>query len=160
MAGRRLPKKGAKEFAGATTQNLSNKWQTNFVCGATINKSYLNGSISLSVSQNIGGGGGLASQVARSRIITGRIQHSLSARLNAYGSIGYANNSSTEGNALDTNTYRIQSGLGYVFLPWLTGNFGYSHIDQNSNGSAANDLKVDQVFLGLSAFADPWILMR
>lgn len=151
---------GAEEFDSGTTTNLSNKWQANYIGGATIAKKYRNGEIYLTARQTIGSGGGLASQATRTRLITGRIGHDFSQRLNAFGSVGYAQNTSTEGNAFDTNTYRIQAGIGYVFLSWLSGVLSYSHIDQNSNGSAADDLKVNQVFLGLTAFADPWILMR
>jgi hypothetical protein len=152
--------KGGEESDGGTTQDLSNKWQSNAIGGATITQSYRKGSISLTANSTIGSGGGLASQATRTRIITGRIQHDFTFRLRGFGSVGYANNSSTEGDAFDTNTYRIQGGITYAFLSWLFGNLGYSHIDQNSDGSAANDLRVDAVLLGLTAIADPWVLMR
>ena len=151
----------AKEFDGGTTDNLSNKWQTNPLGGATLTKTYRNGSISLDAYSSIGSGGGLASQAIKTRIITGRIQHALNAKINAFASFGYAqNNSIADGNALNTNTYRIQSGLGYGFLPWLFGNLIYSHIEQRSKGSAAGDVQVNQVFLGLTILADPWVLIR
>lgn len=153
--------KDAEEFEGGTTDNLSNKWQTNPIGGATLTKTYRNGSISLNAISTIGSGGGLASQAARTRSITGRIQHALSLKMNAFASFGYAQNKSTgDGDALDTNTYRIQSGVGYAFLPWLSGNLIYSHINQRSKGSAAGDVQVNEVFLGLTAIADPWVLIR
>jgi predicted porin len=79
--------------------------------------------------------------------------------MTAYGSLGWAKNDSVDGNAFDTTTYRIQAGLGYSLTAWLFANLAYSHIEQNSNGSAANDLRVDAVLLGLTAIADPWVLM-
>ena len=145
--------KGAEEFEGGTTTDLSDKWQTNFIGGATIAKTYRKGNISLTANQTIGSGGGLASQATRTRIVTGRIQHDFTLRLRGFGSVGYANNSSTEGNAFDTNTYRIQGGITYAFLSWLFGNLGYSHIDQNSDGSAADDLKSRPI---LSGGSRPW----
>ena len=111
-------------------------------------------------SQSVGEGGGLAAQATRTRQITARVNHALSRRMNAFGSFGWAANDSIDGNAFDSNTYRIQAGLGYSFASWLLGNFNYSHIKQSSSGSAATDLNVDQFFLGLTAFADPWFLFR
>ena len=154
---------GAKETQenGATTKELSDKWQTLFIGGATLAKRYQNGSISLSANQTIGGGGGLASQAARTQTITGRIQHTLSTKLNGFASLGYARNKSTGGGeAFNTNTYRVQGGISYAFLTWLSGNMSYSHIDQKSNGLAVGNIKVNQVFFGLTAFADPWVWMR
>ncbi|HNP27896.1 MAG TPA: hypothetical protein PKK23_02545 [Nitrospirales bacterium] len=154
---------GAEETEdnGVTRVKLSDKWQTLFTGGATIVKSYRNGNISLSVNQTIGGGGGLASQATRTQTITGRIQHNLSVKLNGFASFGYGRNKSTgDGNAFDTNTYRVQGGISYAFLNWLSGNLSYSHINQKSDGLAVGDIKVNQVFLGFTAFADPWVLMR
>ncbi|GJL58120.1 MAG: hypothetical protein NPIRA03_09770 [Nitrospirales bacterium] len=155
-----IKQKNAGETDDSTMTDLSNKWQTSFVGGATIAKLYRGGNIFLNASQNIGAGGGLASQATRTRIITLGIRHEVSQKLGAFGSIGWAKNTSTDGDAFDTNTYRIQGGIGYAFLSWLSATLSYSHIDQRSNGSVANDLKADQVFIGLIAVADPWVLMR
>lgn len=155
--------KGATETQdnGATITALSDKWQSTFIGGATLTKIYRNGNISLTAGQTIGGGGGLASQATRTQTLTGRIQQNLSAKLNGFGSIGYAKNKSTQdGNAFDTRTYRVQVGLSYAFLNWLSGNVNYSHIDQKSTGLAVGNIKVNQVFLGFTAFADPWVWMR
>jgi hypothetical protein len=156
--------KGAKESvpgpSGIEQRSLPSKWKTNFVGSAGITKRYQQGSLNLRVGQSIGGGGGLASQATRTQTVTARISHTLTRRLNGFGSVGYAKNKSVEGNAFDTRTYRIQSGLAYVFLPWLSGNVSYSYINQNSKGSAANDITVNQFFLGVTAFADPWIPIR
>jgi hypothetical protein len=154
--------KGGTQSAGSTTgqNNLSDKWQTNAIGSASINKTYQKGSIGLNFNSTIGGGGGVTSQASRSRVLTGNINHQLSQRMNAFGSIGYAQNKSTTGNSLDVDTIIIQTGLGYVFTPWLSGNLNYSHIDQNSKSSVGRDVQVNQVFLGLTAIADPWVLMR
>lgn len=141
-------------------QSIPGKWNTNVVGSAGISKTYRQGSISLSAAQNVGSGGGLASQATLTRTITGSMLHNFTKRLNGFGSIGYAQNKSIEGNALDTTTYRIQSGIDYAFLSWLSGNVSYSYINQKSKGSAASSLTVNQVFLGLTAFADPWLLIR
>lgn len=154
---------GAQETLdnGATTRSLSQKWQKAFIGGATLTKIYRNGSISLTAGQTIGSGGGLASQAARTQTLTGRIQHNLSTKLSGFGSIGFAKNKSTGGgDAFDTQTYRVQAGLSYAFLNWLSGTVNYSHIDQKSNGLAVGNIKVNQVFLGFTAFADPWVFMR
>lgn len=151
---------GAEETEGGTTEQITNKWRKNFSGGAGLHKRYERGSMSLSVRQSIGFGGGLASQSTRTRTVTGYISHALSQKLNGFASLGWAKNDSVDGNAFDTNTYRIQAGLGYPFTAWLFGNLRYSHIEQRSSGSAANDLKVDAVFLGLTAVADPWVLIR
>lgn len=151
----------AQQSDGDTTTTLSDKWQTGGLGGVMITKLYQSGNISLRANQTIGSGGGLAAQAVRSRTITGRIQHSLSSKLSAMGSVGYARNESTEdGDAIDTTTYRIQAGIEYVFLSWLSGSLSYSRLDQNSSGSAAIDIKANQVFLGFTALADPWVLMR
>lgn len=156
---------GAEEFVpgpGGTLvqQSVSGQWKTNFVGSATLRKTYRQGSLNLQAGQSIGGGGGLASQATRTQTVTGSISHTFTRRLTGFGSVGYAKNKSVDGTAFDSKTYRIQSGLEYVFLPWLSGNLSYSHINQNSKGTAANDLTVNQVFLGLTAFADPWIPIR
>ncbi|MCA9499052.1 MAG: hypothetical protein KC588_07645 [Nitrospira sp.] len=154
--------KRAEEFeGGGSTTDLSNKWQTNPIGGATLTKTYQNGSISLDASSTIGSGGGLASQATQTQIITGSIHHNLSLKMNVFASIGYAQNRSIgDGNALDVKTYRIQHGFGYRFFSWLSGNLIYSHIDQRSHGSAAGDVHVNEIFFGLSAIADPWVLIR
>jgi hypothetical protein len=152
---------GAEETEGGTTEQITNKWAKNFTGGATLNKTYSRqGSVSLSVRQTIGSGGGLASQTTRTRVATASIRHRLSQRMNANGSLGWAQNDSTDGDAFDAATYRIQAGLGYTFTAWLFGTLGYSHIHQKSDGSAADDLNVDSVFLGLTAVADPWLIHR
>jgi uncharacterized protein (PEP-CTERM system associated) len=154
--------KGGTQSTGSRTgqQNVSDKWRTNAIGSASLAKTYQKGTISLNFNSTIGAGGGVASQASRSRVLTGNINHQLSQRMSAFGSIGYAQNRSTTGNALDVDTIRIQTGLGYVFTPWLSGNLNYSHIDQNSKSSGSQDIQVNQVFLGLTAIADPWVLMR
>ena len=114
----------------------------------------------LAVSQTIGTGGGLASQSTRTRVATASINHTLTAKLNANGSLGWAKNDSVDGDAFDAATWRGQAGLNYRFTAWLSGSAFYSHIKQNSDGSAADDLNVDSVFLQLSAVAPPWIIYR
>lgn len=154
--------KGAEETDEAgMTEQLTDKWRRNFTGFATLNKTYSRqGRVSLTVGQTIGSGGGLASQTTRTRIATGRINHSLSQRMSATASLGWAKNDSTDGDAFEASTWRIQAGLGYTFTAWLFGNLGWSHIHQKSDGSAANDLNVDSVFLGLTAVADPWLIYR
>jgi predicted porin len=152
--------KGAEETEGGTTEQITDKWRKNFTGGASLSKTYSRGSVHLTVRQNIGFGGGLASQSTRTRTVTGRIGHALTQKMNGFASLGWAKNDSVDGNAFDTNTYRIQAGLGYPFTAWLFANLSYSHIEQKSNGSAADDLRVDSVFLGLTALADPWVLIR
>jgi len=142
------------------TRELSEKFRTRYIGSASISKTYRQGLVALTFHQTTGSGGGIASQATRTRFVTGRIQHGLSQRMNAFASFGWAENDSIEGNAFDTTTYRIQTGLGYSFSSWLFGNFNYSHIKQSSSGSAATDLNVDQFFLGLSALADPWVIFR
>jgi len=156
---------GAEETArssggGTRQQSVSDQWATNFVGSASITKRFRLSSLSLNVGQSIGGGGGLGSQATRTRTATGSLSHTFTRRLTGSGSVGYAQNVSVDGNAFDTTTYRIQSRFTYVFLRWLSGNIGYTYTNQNSKGSAANDLTVNQVFLGLTAFADPWIPIR
>ncbi len=136
------------------------KFRKRVIGSASIIKTYTQGNVSLNGSQSIGSGGGLAAQATRTRQITARVRHALSRRMNAFGSFGWATNKSIDGNAFDSTTYRIQAGLGYSFASWLFGNFNYSHIMQSSSGTAANDLNVDQFFLGLTAVADPWYIFR
>ncbi len=142
-----------------TTEDLSDEWRTRFIGAASVSKSYAQGAISLGVSQSIGDGAGLAAQKTRSRNARGRIVHNLSRRLSGFGLVGWAKNDSIDGDAIDTTTWRIQTGLNYTFTSWLFGNFSYSHINQSSSGSAGNDINVDQFFVGLTAVADPWVIM-
>jgi len=156
---------GKEEVSGPdnttkTERDLSEKWQTQKIGAASVTKTYSRGEVILTFNQTIGSGAGVASQATRNRFVTARVNHHLSPRMHAFSSFGWAQNKSTEGNALDTTTYRIQAGLGYSFTTWLLGNLSYSHIDQNSKGSAGNALKVDQFFLGLTAVADPWVIVR
>ncbi|WNM64029.1 hypothetical protein [Candidatus Nitrospira neomarina] len=143
--------------------DLSGKWQTVYMGGFSIMKTYhegKGGTASLDARQIVGSGGGLAAQATRTRVITGRIQHRFSQQIYPFAAVAYAQNNSVDGDAFDTDTYRIQVGLNYSFKYWLIGTLNYSHLDQRSKGSAANDLQVNQVFLGLTAIADPWVLMR
>ena len=155
-----LKEKGSTEFVGGTQTDLSDKWQTNGVGSVELVKTYPKGSFGVEASQNVGSGGGATAGGTLSQVITGSINHKFSARLSASGSLGYAWNNSTEGDSLDTNTYIIQAGLQYTFLRWLKGDLGYSHIEQRSKGSAANDLGADTVYVTLTAIADPWVWLR
>ena len=139
---------------------IGHKFVGRFIGGATLSKTYRQGTVSLTARQNTGSGGGLASQGTWTRTITGRILHDFSTRLSGFGSLGYAQNNSVGGNAFKATTYRGQVGLRYSFLRWLYGAVSYSHIDQRSKGTVATDLVVKQVFLSLSAVADPWYLLR
>jgi len=141
-------------------RKIPEKFRRRVIGSANISKTYAQGRLTLNFSQSVGTGGGLAAQATRTRQLTARVNHALSRRLNAFGSFGWADNQSIDGNAFDSTTYRIQAGLGYSFASWLFGNFNYSHINQISAGSAANDLNVDQFFLGLTAVADPWFIFR
>ena len=141
-------------------RKIPEKFRRRFIGSANLRKEYTQGDIGLNFTQTVGNGGGLAAQATRTRAVTGRINHALSRRLNAFGSVGWAENESLDGNAFDSTTYRIQAGAGYSFTSWLFGNFYYSHLIQSSNGSAATDLNVDQFFLGLTAIADPIYLDR
>ena len=152
--------KNAEEFEGGTNEQITNKWEKKFTGLASLTKTYRRGEVSLTLYQNIGFGGGLASQSTRTRTVTGRIGQALTQRMSGFASLGWSKNDSVDGNAFDTNTYRIQTGLGYPVTAWLFGNLLYSHIEQKSNGSAADDLSVDTIFLGLTALADPWVLIR
>lgn len=151
---------GVEESVSGGTEQGSDKWQVNNVGSVHILKSYGLGFISLEGSQSIGSGGGLVSSATRTRIFSGRIQHTLSPRLRGFASIGYAQNKSLEGLAIDTDTYQIQAGILYAFRSWLSGNLNYMYINQNSQGGAANSIQVNQIFFGLTAVADPWVLLR
>ncbi len=150
------------EGPGGTTvtEELSEKWRTNFIGSASLSKRYTQGLITVTFAQTIGDGAGLAAQTTVTRRATGRIRHDLSRRLYGFARVGWANNDSIDGDALDVTTYRIQTGFGYSFTSWLFGNFAYSHINQSSSGSAANDLNVDQFYVGLTAVANPWFISR
>ncbi len=141
-------------------RKIPEKFRTRIIGTANLTKQYTQGDVGINFTQTVGNGGGLAAQATRTRAVTGRINHDLSRRMNAFGSVGWAENESLDGNAFDSTTYRIQAGLGYSFTSWLFGNFYYSHLIQSSSGSAATDLNVDQFFLGLTAVADPIYLDR
>ena len=160
-----LKQEGATEQVpgpGNTTMEraIGNKFVGRFIGSATLSKTYRQGTLSLSASQTTGSGGGLASQGTRTRTVTGSIFHDVSYRMSAFGSLGYAQNDSVGGNAFNTKTYRGQVGLRYTFLRWLYGTASYSYINQRSKGTVATDVVVNQVFLSLSAVADPWYVMR
>ncbi len=142
------------------TRNISSKWNRNFVGTANITYTYRQGSVNGFFNQTIGNGGGLAAQATQTRTFGLQLQHNFSQRLNGLLSLNWAHNDSIGGNALETDTYQIQASLGYTFTNWLVGNLGYSHIVQKSSGTAATDLNVDQIFLGLTAQADPWTIIR
>ena len=142
------------------TEELTEDWQTNFIGNANIQKAYTKGTMTATFNQRVGGGGGVAAQQSLNTTVVGRIQHNFNRRFTGFTSVGYARNDSIEGDAIDTQTYRIQAGVGYTFLAWLFGNFYYSHINQKSSGSAADDINVDSMFMGLTAVADPWYISR
>ncbi len=156
---------GATEMitlAGGGTQEreLGSKYVGSFVGHAILDKSFQRGTMSLSGSQAIGSGGGLASQASRTRTVTGRGSYLLTPRMETFASVGWAENVSIDGDAFDSTTYRAQAGLSYSFYSWLYGDVSYSRIDQRSKGTAASDVVVNQGFLSLTAIADPWFLYR
>ena len=160
-----VKQEGATEqvpVAGGGTQqrDINDKFVGRGIASATISKTFSRGSMGLSFNQNIGNGGGLGAQATRSRTVTGQINYLFTPLLNAFASAGWSSNDSIGGNAFDTGTYQVQTGLSYLFTRWLQGNLSYARIDQRSNGTVANDIVVNQVFLGLSAIADPWYLLR
>jgi len=160
-----VKQKGATEQVlgpGGTTQEreIGSKFVGRFRGSATITKSFQRGTLSLSGNQTMGNGGGLAAQATRTRTATGEGTYLLTPRINTFVSVGWAKNDSIGGNAFDTTTYRVQTGLGYSFTPWLFGNVSYSRIDQRSKGTVATDVVVNQVFMNLTAVADPWTLIR
>ncbi len=150
------------QLSGGGTQDraLGDKFIGSFVGSANLTKTLQRGTLGLSAIQTIGSGGGLASQATRSRTVTGRGSYLLTPRLNTFASVGWARNDSVDGNAFKATTYRVQTGLGYSFNEWLSGNVSYSRIDQRSKGTVATDVVVNQAFLSLTAVADPWFLYR
>ncbi len=148
--------------AGGGTQEraVGGKFMTSYIGGVNLTKTFQRGSMGVSANQTIGSGGGLASQATRTRTITGQGDYAVTPRMNAFASVGWAQNDSIGGNALDSITYRVQTGLVYSLTQWLSGNISYSRIDQRSKGTIATDVVVNQVFLSLTAVADPWFLMR
>ncbi len=145
---------------GTDQRELGDKFVGSFVGRANLTKILQRGTFGLSATQNIGSGGGLASQATRTRTVTGQGNYLLTARLNTFASVGWAENVSIDGDAFDATTYRVQTGLGYSFYSWLYGNMSYSRIDQRSKGTVASDVVVNQGFLTLTAIADPWFLYR
>ena len=147
---------------GGTTQEqkIGNKFVGTIIGAANLTKAFERGTMSLSGSQTTGSGGGLAAQATRTLTVTGRGTYALTRLLNVFASVGWGRNDSVDGDAFDTNTYRFQTGLNYLFTRWLSGNLSYSRIDQRSKGTVATDVVVNQVFLGLTAIADPWFLIR
>ena len=160
-----VKQEGATELVplanGMTAERaIGSKFVGSFIGNASLTKTFNRGTLSLSGNQTIGSGGGLASQATRTRTVTGRGSYALSARLDTLASVGWAENISLDGNAFDSTTYRLQGGLSYLFSQWLSGDVSYSRIDQRSKGTAATDVVVNQVFLSLTAVADPWFLIR
>ena len=160
-----VKQEGASEqvfVAGGGTQErkIGNKFVGQYIGSASITKSFLRGSMSLSANQTVGSGGGLAAQATRTRTVTGQGTYALTRLIDLFVSAGWAKNDSIGGNAFDTSTYRVQTGLNYLFTHWLSGNLSYSRIDQRSKGTVARDVVVNQVFLGVTAIADPWFLIR
>jgi hypothetical protein len=126
----------------------------------TLSKTYRGGAFSLTASQQTGAGGGLAAQGTRTQMVTGRIVQDFSIRITGFLSGAYAKNDSVDGGAFNIETYRAQAGVKYVFLRWLFGTANYSYIDQQSKGAVATNLLVNQIFLSLTAVADPWYWTR
>ena len=126
----------------------------------SISKNYRRGMFNLMALQMTTGGGGLAAQGAQTRVVTTQLVHQFGPRATGFVFGAYAQNKSIDGSAFDVDTYRGQVGLSYLFLRWLSGSVAYSYVEQQSKGTAANDLTVNMVMLSLSAWADPWHLMR
>ncbi len=145
---------------GVQEREVSSKFVRSGIGSVNLTKTFARGSIGLSARQNIGSGGGLGAQATTTRTVTGQGTYSLTPRMNAFVSVGWGQNKSVDGNGFDTNTYSVQTGVGYTVTRWLFGNVGYSRIDQRSKGTVATDVVVNQVFMGLTAVADPWFLIR
>ncbi len=141
-----------------TIERVTNEKLVTALINAALTKTYQQGQVGLSYVQNIGNGGGLLNQPLESKTVTSRWSHSLSRRLGSFISFAWAKSKSLSGGSLNTTSYRIQAGLNQNFASWLTGNFSYSYINQNSDGAAARDAIVNQFFLGLTANAPPWRL--
>ncbi len=149
-------------LAGGGTQErrVGDKFVGRFTGSANLTKTFQRGLIAVSGNQTIGSGGGLASQATRTRTVTGQGNYVVTRRANAFASVGWAQNDSIGGNAFDTTTSRVQTGVSYSFTQWLFGSLSYSRIDQRSKGTVATDVVVNQVFLSLTAVAEPWFLFR
>ena len=135
---------------------VSNEKQVTTIISANLVKTYQQGQMGISYNQNIGDGGGLLNQPVESKTVTGRIFHEISRKLGGFISFGWAKNKSVSGNSFRSTSYRIQTGLDYVLASWLTGNFSYSYLNQDSKGASARSATVNQFFLGLTAYAPPW----
>ncbi len=145
---------------GIQERELGSKYVGSFTGNANLTKTFQRGTLGLSANQTIGSGGGFAAQATRTRTVTGQGSYAITRLLNTFASVGWAENVSIDGDAFDATTYRAQAGLGYSFSEWLFGNVSYSRIDQRSRGTVATDVVVNQVFLSMTAVADPWFLFR
>ncbi len=63
----------------------------------------------------------------------------------------YSTNESLAGKAVDIESYTFRIGAGYTFTQWLTGNINYLFFQQDSHGQLGEDIRRNQIQVGLTA---------
>lgn len=125
-----------------------------------LSKQFSQSSLSLSYAQNIGTGGGLITGSTLYRVVGMQYRQTVGQYTSAYLRIGYANNRSLSGEALIVSSYTAETGINVRLFSWLSGNLGYSYLNQQSLGTIGQDGQRNLVMFGLTASAPPWRIVK
>jgi hypothetical protein len=152
------------QFTANWRLNLANgvaftEGDTNFNTNILLSKLYSKGIMSLRFTQDISDGSGIAATATLTQNAVAQLSRNFGRRFNGFVLFGYGNNRSLSGSAINLTTYQGRAGLSMSILSWLSGFATYSYINQNSDGTSANAVTAqsNQVFLGVTGVADPWL---
>ncbi len=149
------------------TSNVGASWtesieRVNFTTSSSIAKLFNGGSMSLSYTQGVTPGGGLADSATLSQTLVATANYTFTRSVSGFLSGGLAKNKSLSGNTVNVNSYQGQAGISVVLLSWLDGTLTYSYIKQKSKGDAVGGrtATANQGFLGLTATFPEWRIIR
>lgn len=124
--------------------------------GAGLSERYQSGRLSLRYDDNIATGLGLTTMPAVNQRVTGQATRALGPNASAYLRFAYGSNRSFNGEKLKISTYTAETGLDIRLLSWLSGNLGYSYLNQQSQTNLGQDGRRNQVILTLTAGSPSW----
>lgn len=132
-------------------QDPNNHYTPSAFFDVGLKKSWKDASADLRYLHDLTVSGGLVSTTVMNQSVVLGIQKTLARRLRTSLSGSYATNKSVSGASLDAVSYSGTVGFDYEITAWLRGQIRYSYFQQNSHGTAGNEFRRHQGFVGLTA---------
>jgi hypothetical protein len=144
------------DVGGAYTANLPFRIATN----AALTKPVKGGSVALRYSQFISGASGFAATATLNQLVTAEAYRIFSPRASGSLQFGYGRVRSLTGGVIDIDSYNAAAGLSLHLMRTVFANLTYRFLRQESAGTAGVTATNNQVFVGLTMTAPPWLLLR